>query len=227
MAGYGGADSLAIVIRDSRHSQGWDGLIPWDIGLYVESAMELQDYFPGQGYLSDAIDMADVVYGDLTSPTPYFDMDNDTLPAYYLGLEGVVVCFGLTDIYTSYAMDAGRRLILAQNLDGSWPWNQNYLDPDIQTTAYVLMGFGMLDLPHDVVSTAGQAGSDYLVSVQDTNGGWDNWGYEYPEVDGECLRAISYYPPTLGQSGSGNEAARIRREPAQGEARPIVRPWTD
>jgi len=227
IAGSGGADSLAMEIRDSRHAQGWDALIPWDIGLHIESAMELESYFPGQGYLTDAVDMAGIVYGDITSPTPYFDMDNDTLPAYYLGLEGVLVSFGLTDVYTSYAMDAGRRLILAQNPNGSWPWSQPYLQPNLQTTAYVLMGFGMLNLPYGVVDRAAQAGSAYLVSMQRPNGGWSSVGTEYPEVDGECLRAISYYPPALGLSdpriGADHHPGG---ELDRGEGQPIVHPWT-
>jgi hypothetical protein len=228
MATYGGADSLAMLIRDSRHDQGWDALIPWDIGLYIESAMELQRVFPGQGYLSDAIDMADVIYEDLASDSGYFDMNNDSTDAYYLGLEGIVVSFGLTNVYTSYATDAGRIILANQNQDGSWPWSALYPDPDIQTTAYVVMAFGMLNLPYNVVNTAGQAGSDYLVSVQGANGGWDNFGYEYPEVDGECLRAISYYPPTSNLTGSSPH-----RLAGQGEVSgtrhlvPIIRPWSE
>lgn len=224
MAFYGGADSLAMGIRDSRHDQNWDALIPWDIGLFIESAMELQRIFPGQGYQSDAIDMADVVYGDITSDSAYFQMDNDSLPAYYLGLEGVLVSFGLTDVYTSYAIDAGRTLISAQLEDGSWPWNIEYPGPDDQTTAYVVMGFGMLDLSYPSVNNAAQAGSDYMASVQQANGGWDEGGYEYPEVNGECLRAIAYYPPTAGMINSDEGRMTNKRSSAPVA---LVHPWTD
>jgi|GEM_PF-4514393 len=118
MALYGGADSLAILIKESRHSSGYDGLIPWDIGLYIKDGLKLQEYFPGQGYLSDAIDMADVIYGDLTSEEPYFDMYDGYEWFYTFGLEGIVSSFGLLGIYYDYAFNSG--VILLENQNIGW-----------------------------------------------------------------------------------------------------------
>jgi hypothetical protein len=210
MALYGGADSLAILIRDSRHSQNWDGLIPWDIGLLIEGAVKLHEYFPGQGYMADAIDMADIIYNDLMGDPGYYDMYDDSTNAYYFGLEGIVLSFGLTEVYLGVAKNAVTILMQSQNEDGSWPWNAEYPEADVQGTAYVVMCFGILDLPYQGINNKAQAGSDYLVSVQHENGGWDVYeGDEYPEVDGECLRAISYYPPDSKQEGSGFTGPRI------------------
>jgi len=227
MALYGGADSLAILIKESRHSYGYDGLIPWDIGLYIKDGLELQRYFPGQGYLSDAIDMADVIYGDLTSEEPYFDMYDGYEWFYTFGLEGIVSSFGLLGIYNNYAWNAGLILLENQNTDGGWGWNEEYPESDVQATAYVVMSFGMLNVPYKIVNNAAKAGSNYLASIQETNGGWDLSGYEYPEVDGECLRAIFFYPPTLNLSGHGssglNEHAHMMLRSADLQ---IARPWS-
>ncbi len=220
MASYGGADSLALLIKESRHPD-WDGLIPWDIGLFIESAMALQEYFPGQGYLSDAIDMADVIYNDISSPSPYFDMEDETEPAYTLGLQGIVVSFGLTDVYLDYGVDAALILLNSQNTDGSWGWNADYPDGDEQSTAYVVMGFGILDVPYRIVNNAAQRGSDWLASRQEPNGGWDLGGYEYPEVNGECLRAIGYYQPAANAFGTGSAGSeRVSHHLPH-------HPWTD
>ena len=227
MALYGGADSLAILIKESRHSSGYDGLIPWDIGLYIKDGLKLQEYFPGQGYLSDAIDMADVIYGDLTSEEPYFDMYDGYEWFYTFGLEGIVSSFGLLGIYYDYAFNSGVILLENQNIDGGWGWNEEYPESDAQATAYVVMSFGMLDVPYRPVNNAAQAGSDYLASIQAANGGWDLFGYEYPEVDGECLRAMSFYSPTLnlsqhGSSGSSEHAKMMQRS----ESLSVARPWS-
>lgn len=219
---YGGADSLAIAIMENRHSYGYDGLIPWDIGLFIKGAVDLHRYFPGGGYLSDAIDMADVIYNDITSDSAYFDMNDGMEWFYTFGLEGILTSFGLTGVYTDLAADAALLLLQTQNEDGSWPWSEEYPDADIQATAYVVMGFGMLELWYHAINNAAQEGSDYLVSVQQPNGGWDNYGSEYPEVDGECLRAISYYPPTSDLSDSG--VRKQIRMPERSVQLPIARP---
>ena len=97
---------------------------------------------------------------------------------YTFGLEGIMTSFGLTGVYIPQEADAILLLIDTQNEDGSWPWSEEYPDADIQATAYVVMGFGMLDLFYHFINNMAQAGPDYLMSIQHPNGGWDNYGYE-------------------------------------------------
>jgi len=75
---YGGADSLAIYIMESRHSQGWDGLIYWDIGFWLWGSFYIHKYGftppGGSNYRSQAIEMLDVIESDVMGSPGYFDI---------------------------------------------------------------------------------------------------------------------------------------------------------
>jgi len=196
---YGSATALAEGIRDLRHSQGIDGLIPWDIKLWVEGALALSIYFCGEQaqYYQDAVDMAEVVYQDMIGNPGYFDEEDPNEAYYELGLCGGIQCFTLTGTHltgTPSAESLKTTLIGLQNGDGSWDGSNG----DYQDTAYAVMSlmvyasYGQIKGLSGIAGavSAAQAGADWLVANQDAGGGWPYSGTDYPEVDGECAVAI-------------------------------------
>ena len=77
---YNNATEYAEYIRDLRAGQGYEnGIIPWGIAGYVRAAQDLHDALPGNGYDTDADNMAEVVYQDVFNDSPYgyFDIEDD------------------------------------------------------------------------------------------------------------------------------------------------------
>ncbi len=192
------AKDLAEKIRDARNSQGWDGLIPWDIHLFVEAALALNEYYPGQGYDQDASIMVDVVFDDMTGSPGYFDPTDSTENAYLLGLVGGIEGFVKTGKYIVGSISAKSlkdTLMSYQEVTGEWKEPTDPTDhlTTVQTTAYAVMAL-MTYIGSDEASAA-RKGAEWLISDQNTNGGWSG-SDECPEIDSEAAQALAASRPT-------------------------------
>jgi len=192
------ATDIAEYIRDVRHSQGYDGMIPWDINFYVQAALALDSYYSGEGYDQDAIAMADVIYQDMTGDPGYFEHPVDQWFYYYvLGLSGALQAFTSTGTHLTGSFSAEEIknfLIENQSNDGSWNstsyWdgtNWYWAYPDVQSTAYTVMA--LISYGDSASISAATKAADWLISKQNPNGGW-TISSECPEVDSEVAQAI-------------------------------------
>ena len=192
------ATDIAEYIRDVRHSQGYDGMIPWDINFYVQAALSLDSYYPGEGYDQDAIAMADVIYKDMTGDPGYFIHPVDQWFYYYvLGLSGALQAFTSTGTHLTGSFSAEEIknfLVENQSNDGSWNstsyWdgtNWYWVYPDVQSTAYAIMA--LISYGDSASISAATKAADWLISKQNPNGGW-TVSSECPEVDSEAAQAI-------------------------------------
>jgi len=178
IAFHGSAENLAVHLRNMRHLTGLDGLIPWDISLYVRAAANLHRYYPTEVYDEDADDMMEVLYQDMIGNPGYFDPSDPTEKFYYMGLAGGI----LASIYSEEHLDYVNSTLLpslkmGKNPDGSWQWNGVCTGGDYQTTAYSILALSYyaeyygLALESDEISLATDAAA-WLHSEQKSNGGW-------------------------------------------------------
>lgn len=192
------ATDIAEYIRDVRHSQGYDGIIPWDINLFVQAALALNSYYPGEGYDKDAIAMADVIYQDMNGNPGYFEHPvNEWFYYYVSGLSGALQAFTSTGTHLTGSFSAEEIknfLVENQSNDGSWNstsyWdgtNWYWAYPDIQSTAYAIMA--LISYGDSASISAATKAADWLISKQNPNGGW-TVSSECPEVDSEAAQAI-------------------------------------
>jgi len=200
LASFGGARAFGELIRDSRHSQNFDGLIPWDINLYILSGVRLEKKFGNTPYdfRSDILEFANVIEEDLNATPPLFDHTDSAEEAYNLGLAGALMALKVSRTGDAALRDDIRsRLLAQQKPSGAWPYNDVFTGDDEQTTAYVIIAFSILG-NDTVVRAAGADGSAWLVSVQAAHGGWDlgGSGTEVTEVDSECAVAIARIRPS-------------------------------
>ncbi|MBA7645969.1 hypothetical protein ES703_53730 [subsurface metagenome] len=185
----GTATAMAEFVRDERMS-----LYPWDLEAAVKAALALDARYPGEGYNTQAVSIATVLYNSVDdSEGTYFDSE-DTSQAYYvLGLTGAIEAFQEVGLYLDKASQLKALLIGIQEPDGWWPSDG---DPSVQDTAYAVMA--LLRQGESDAVTAAQKGADWLVSSQlqaqaELNGGWyavGGTGGEYPEVNCEAAWAI-------------------------------------
>lgn len=190
------AKDLAEMIRDVRHDQNWDGLIPWDINLFIEAALALDQFYPGQGYDQDADDMADIIYDDMTGSPGYFNPTDNTENAYLLGLTGGIEAFVKTGKYLTGSVSAESlkdTLLSYQEPTGEWkePTDPEHLTT-VQTTAYAVMA--LMTYGGTTEIAAARKGAEWLISKQNPNGGWSG-SDEVPEVDSEAAQAIAAAKP--------------------------------
>lgn len=187
--GNGTAKGFAEYIRDSRHGQGLDGLIPWDINLYIQGVLALHSLYPGDNFDTDAENMAEVIYTDMTGTPGYFDPTNINEEPYILGLSGAMEAFDITGTYSDQVTILKLKLLGYQNATGEWR-STNYPTDDLdayQHTAYVVMA--MLKEGSTEAKTAAKNATVWLILKQDSNGGW--LGSENSEVDSEVVQSLS------------------------------------
>lgn len=173
---YSSATALAEGIRDVRLSQGWDGLVAWDISLWVGAAEML-------GHHAYAVAMAEVIYQDsYVEGDPKFDPTDSNEPAYDLGLAGIIAAFKVAGVHSTEMDSAYTTLKARQSGDGSW-------NSDPQDTAYAVIA---MDIYGGVeADNIAQDGAWWLIFNQDADdGGWSYSSSEYPEIDGEATSAI-------------------------------------
>ncbi len=213
MASFGGARGLAELIRDSRNSQNFDGLIPWDINWYVLSAFRLEKKFGNTPYdfRGDLLEFANVVEEDLTATPPFFDYTDPSEEGYNLGLAGALMTLKISRTGDrSLRDDIRARLIAQQNPSGAWPYNSAFPGDEEQTTAYAVIALSIFQDAE--AQGAGADGSAFLVSVQASHGGWDlgGSGTEVTEVDSECAMAIARIAPSSFRAPPPTDQIQIR-----------------
>ncbi len=207
--GTGTAASVAEAIRDSRHSQGYDnGIIPWDVAGYVQAVMMLDGALPGNGYATQAADMAEVLWQDSFNDTPgYFQPDGvnkgfdpnwDTKIYwwYSLGVSGLIQAFSTSNVHTDELTLLQTLLLDCQYADGGFS-DQYGNDPaynfrDWQASAYSVRALAQF-LPSTTVTwDAAYRGGVWLASTQDASGGFVySSGSHYPEIGAECAMALN------------------------------------
>ncbi|GEM_PF-2289590 len=206
MTSYGGAQAFAEFVRDYRGvTNGYpNGIIAWDVGVWVRVAAMLDARFPGNGYDADADAMAEVLYQDSYMDNPgYFDIVDDAgfdpdyndvnFYWYNLGISGLIDAFVAADLHTSEIPDLVDRLLASQANHGgvSYCYGANPGDDDWQTTAYAMMTLGRLDQV-GYQSQIDEMGY-FLAATQDPSGGWlYSSGNHYPEVCGEATAGLYY-----------------------------------
>lgn len=208
---YGSAIGVATYIREARGvTQGYpNGIIAWDVGAFARAAAMLDARYPGNGYNTDADDMAEVLWQDSFNDTPgYFDVVDDAgwdplygdvnFYWYNLGITGLIDAFSLSATHTAEIPGLVQRILDSQYSGGaiSYCYGANATDEDWQTTAYVMMCLGRLDQAtyQDAINRMGY----WLGATQDASGGWVfGSGNHYPEIGGECTAGLYFTDNTL------------------------------
>lgn len=205
IATYGTATALAEYIRDVRAGQGYEnGIIPWDIGIWVRAAMALHAYDGMSGYDTAAADIAEVLYQDSIVGVPgYFDPDganqgfdptwtNKDFWWYSLGVTGLIDAFCASGTHTGEIAGLEVLLLDCQYANGAFSgsYGANPDDQDWQSTAYALNTLGTC-LPGNEVAI--NAGAWWLGATQDASGGFVyGSGNHYPEIAGECAAGLTF-----------------------------------
>ncbi len=180
---YGGvtATGLAEFVRDGRIGQGLPGLISWDINFYVQGALALERYYPGEGYLEDAVAMTNVIYDALYVSTVLYDPTVGAQEDYGLALSGALEAFVTTETHETEASALEASLLLIQDVGGRFrTWV--YIN-DVQTTAYAVMA--LLKTDNLVASIAA---GNYFVGQQELSGAFET--DENSEANSEVVQAL-------------------------------------
>jgi parallel beta-helix repeat protein len=201
----GTATALAEYIRDARHSQGWDTLIPWDLETGVKAALVLDSYYPGQGYDQQAIDIAEVIYDSIDDAgNVYFNSTDTSQEDYVAGLTGGIEAFREASLHSDKAAELVT-LLLAEQQSGGY-WNYYGAVPatmSVQSTAYAIMA--LQDYDTESVTATWKAAA-WLSANQKGDGGWyaeGGAGDEYAEIDSETGWALARLPAPVTLDGSG------------------------
>ncbi len=207
IASYGNATAFAEFVRDYRGiTNGYpNGIIAWDIGLFVKAAAMLHERYPSAGYDNDAADMAEVIWQDSFNDNPgYFDViDNQGFDptyankSYYwytLGITGLIDAFYSAQVHTSEISGLLTILLECQYPNGafSYCYGANQYDEDWQSAAYAVNSLALADI--DEYQTEINHACYWLYATQDqTSGGWVySSGNHYPEIGGECTSALYF-----------------------------------
>jgi len=207
IATYGSATDFAEYIRDVRGvTQGYaNGIIGWDIGKWAVAADMLNSVFPGNGYDSDADDIAEVLWEDSFNDNPgLFDIIDDqgfdpgygdvNYYWYTLGISGLIDAFDAAQVHTSEISTLLGILSDCQYPSGaySFSYGANTYDEDWQSTAYAVMTLAAYDQAtyQEEINNA----FCWTAATQDpVSGGWVyGSGNHYPETGGENLAALYF-----------------------------------
>lgn len=200
---HGDAAGYGRYIRDKRSDQGWDGLWPWDGNSYVRTLKCLDQFFPGNGYDGDAMDIKDVMLED--AEDKQFDPYNDEAHGYLYGLAGLIGAIVATD--PDY-VDLGLLVDMLkgyQQKDGSFVDHNDTYDAGldflttVQTTAYCARALRQVENMYDTTNQIDLA-NEYLASNQDESGGWIDGEYQYPEINSEAARQLGNIFPQITNS---------------------------
>jgi hypothetical protein len=186
-----------------RHSAGDDGLIGYDLAWLTFAALALDTVLPAAGYDTDAAQYAALIADDLASATPFFDM-NDASEAFYTdGLSWSLVALLATQQSPDLRLSL-RQLLLDTQLDnGAWGYNQDFPEPDLQSTTGAVLALQLAGKIKSV-SIARRIAYGYLAAQQTTDGGWDTFGVEGTLASAEAVLvlALSREAPLPAPSGS-------------------------
>ncbi|MBU5678362.1 MAG: hypothetical protein KQA36_00515 [Candidatus Aenigmarchaeota archaeon] len=177
-----GARAIANEIFNLRQSQGINAVALWDVGDWIVALYKLSEY-PGIDYRLEADAMAELMKEKIGGG--YFDINDNTITYYYLGLVGIIEAMQTTGKYTDLVNLAKEKLINGQREEGWWPTDEsNPNTPDAQTTAYAKMVLEMLGEDEKAAKAA-----TWLI-VNQTSEGWFDIE-EYDEVTSEGVWAIA------------------------------------
>jgi len=182
--GAGTATGFARYIRDIRKSQHLPAIISWDINLYVQGLLALQEADPGGEYEAEAKDMAEVIYSSLYVTPVDFDMNGHNQSEYWLGITGALEAFVTTGLYPRLVQDLTDALENGQQLDGHWIGVGD--GSDNQTTAYAVMALlkAAREAPVELAINC-------LMTKQLDKGGFEyDTGTENTEVTSEVIQAF-------------------------------------
>jgi hypothetical protein len=144
----------------------------WDMAFFLEAA-----------YLSGDMTWADAAATILANTEDDFYYGTDTW-WYALNVAGTIralVGCGYTDLYYDSLVELYGQLVSLCD-------DENGVGGYVQDTAYAVMAFSTVGGP------ARQYANDlgrWLASQQEESGGWIEAGDEYPEIDGEAVRALA------------------------------------
>lgn len=144
----------------------------WDIAFFLEAA-----------YLSGDTTWADEAAAIIanTGDTFYY---TDATWWYALNLAGSIralINCGYASQYQDQIIELLYKLIALCD-------SENGIDGYIQDTAYAIIALNAIGGP---ARSYANALGRWLASQQEEDGGWDEAGYEYPEIDGEAVRALA------------------------------------
>jgi parallel beta-helix repeat protein len=192
----GTATAMAQRIRDERHGQGWDTLIPWDLETGVKAAKVLDGYYPGEGYDQQAIDIAEVIYDSIDDTGDvYFDSTNTSQEDYIAGLTGGIEAFREVGLHLNKAAELVDLLLAEQQSGGYWDYyGATPVSKSVQATAYAVMA--LQDYDTEAVTATWKA-AIWLMTSQNVDGGWyaeGGTGDEIAEIDSEAAWALARLP---------------------------------
>jgi len=167
----GGAQALGESIRDQRHTAGDDGLIAYDLAWLTLAALALDTALPAAGYAADAATYAQILTSDLTSATPLFDINDGSEAFYTDGLSWSLIALDAMGLLKSTRSTLRDLLMSTQLESGAWGYNQDFPDPDLQSTAGALLALQLAG--STAVRPARRAAIGYLLDQQTADGGWD------------------------------------------------------
>ncbi|MEM7826917.1 MAG: hypothetical protein QXQ40_01690 [Candidatus Aenigmatarchaeota archaeon] len=177
-----GAKAIANEIFVIRQSQGYKALGLWDVGDWVIALYKLSEY-PGIDYRLEADAMAELMKKKIDEG--YFNISDNTIDYYYLGLVGIIEALKITGKYPTLLSTTKEKLINGQRAGWWWPTDEsNPNTPDAQTTAYAKMVLEMLEEDERAAKAA-----TWLIVNQTTEGWFDI--EEYDEVTSEGVWAIA------------------------------------
>ncbi len=154
----------------------------WDIAFFLEAA-----------YLSGDMTWANEAAAILANTSDTFYYNAGTW-WYALNLAGSIRALVNCGYAVQYQQEIVEMLYELIALCDS----KNGVNGYVQDTAYTVIAFNAVGGPaRHYANSLGK----WLASQQEKDGGWDEAGYEYPEVDGEAVRALA---STIGNSFTKN-----------------------
>lgn len=210
--GNGTATEFAEYIRDARIGQGYPAVISWDINLYIQGALALDGYYPAQGYSTQAIDMAEVIYNSLYVGND-FDFENKNQDEYWLAYTGAIEAFATTGTHTTEVFGLMSALLGGQEPDGHFVGVGD--GSDAQTTAYAITA-----LLKATETSAAVRGAYYLIGAQLPTGGYLYDGGGNTEVTSEAAQAlfdVTQIELPMGPQGEQGSQGETGPQGPQGE----------
>jgi len=198
---FGRAVGLGTTIRDVRHAGHEDGLIAYDLGWLILSAVALDSVFPNAGYDTDANTYAGIVVDDLTSATPRFDFRDPTEGFYVTGLAWSQVASAQLGARALFRQ-VRNQLLDEQHADGAWGDSAAHPADDLQSTAYALQTLALTDRSTPRSRRAERRAAGFLVRAQAASGGWsDATNVELPLVDADIVLGLMLSQTEAGEDG--------------------------
>lgn len=219
VAAAGGVQALGESIQELRHDAGDDGLIPYDLAWLTFAALGLDMALPTAGYAADADVYAGLIVSDLDSDTPLFDRNDGSEAFYTDGLSWSLLALHATDRRPGLQRTLKNLLVSIQLPNGAFSYNQDFPEPDLQSTAGAVLAFKLTGTARRERRTA----IGYLVDQQTEDGGWDYApGFEGTQANADVLFALGRARETPLEAEP--DAAISARAASRSASRPLAAP---